>query len=211
MSSRIPAKLKNCNKDDDHVDDDGFQGRGRGESRRGNWVRSGPILSCPSNLTTTEDPCLLLITSPRWHLWASPSPTSPHSLSPSLPHPDRRSWLACRGQPSLPLPVAPTLVKESFLYLMFLSYTNWQIWIQYDVLVGMDTVIRELLPQQQPRTIERRDLQYITISKEELTSSDSLSPDPWKRDAREKAEKQQQLHIVDLLDKEIQELQVGTV
>lgn len=74
----------------------------------------------------------------------------------------------------------------------------------------MDTVIRELLPQQQPRTIERRDLQYITISKEELTSSDSLSPDPWKRDAREKAEKQQQLHIVDLLDREIQELQVGT-
>lgn len=77
------------------------------------------------------------------------------------------------------------------------------------LLLGMDTVIRELLPQQQPRTIERRDLQYITISKEELTSSDSLSPDPWKRDAREKAEKQQQLHIVDLLDKEIQELQVG--
>uniref|UniRef100_A0A4W6EQK0 Afadin, adherens junction formation factor n=1 Tax=Lates calcarifer TaxID=8187 RepID=A0A4W6EQK0_LATCA len=76
-----------------------------------------------------------------------------------------------------------------------------------NVISGMDTVIRELLPQQQPRTIERRDLQYITISKEELTSSDSLSPDPWKRDAREKAEKQQQLHIVDLLDKEIQELQ----
>uniref|UniRef100_A0A3B4ZAR1 Afadin n=1 Tax=Stegastes partitus TaxID=144197 RepID=A0A3B4ZAR1_9TELE len=76
-----------------------------------------------------------------------------------------------------------------------------------NIIVGMDTVIRELLPQQQPRTIERRDLQYITISKEELTSSDSLSPDPWKRDAREKAEKQQQLHIVDLLDKEIQELQ----
>uniref|UniRef100_A0A667YMR1 Afadin, adherens junction formation factor n=1 Tax=Myripristis murdjan TaxID=586833 RepID=A0A667YMR1_9TELE len=70
-----------------------------------------------------------------------------------------------------------------------------------------NNVIRELLPQQQPRTIERRDLQYITISKEELSSSDSLSPDPWKRDAREKAEKQQQLHIVDLLDKEIQELQ----
>ncbi|KAJ8396215.1 hypothetical protein AAFF_G00020820, partial [Aldrovandia affinis] len=70
-----------------------------------------------------------------------------------------------------------------------------------------DTVIRELLPQQQPRTIERRDLQYITISKEELSSGDSLSPDPWKRDAREKLEKQQQLHIVDLLDREIQELQ----
>ncbi|KAG9347510.1 hypothetical protein JZ751_005078 [Albula glossodonta] len=70
-----------------------------------------------------------------------------------------------------------------------------------------DTVIRELLPQQQPRTIERRDLQYITISKEELSSGDSLSPDPWKRDAREKLEKQQQMHIVDLLDREIQELQ----
>lgn len=70
-----------------------------------------------------------------------------------------------------------------------------------------DTVIRDLQPQQQPRTIERRDLQYITISKEELSAADSLSPDPWKRDAKEKLEKQQQLHIVDLLDKEIQELQ----
>ncbi|XP_036437953.1 afadin isoform X14 [Colossoma macropomum] len=73
-----------------------------------------------------------------------------------------------------------------------------------------DTVIRDLQPQQQPRTIERRDLQYITISKEELSASDSLSPDPWKRDAREKLEKQQQMHIVDLLDKEIQELQAKT-
>ncbi|XP_043919082.1 afadin isoform X3 [Protopterus annectens] len=70
-----------------------------------------------------------------------------------------------------------------------------------------DTVIRELLPQQQPRTIERRDLQYITISKEELSSGDSLSPDPWKRDAKEKLEKQQQMHIVDMLSKEIHELQ----
>ncbi|XP_036918765.1 afadin isoform X6 [Sturnira hondurensis] len=70
-----------------------------------------------------------------------------------------------------------------------------------------DTVIRELQPQQQPRTIERRDLQYITISKEELSSGDSLSPDPWKRDAREKLEKQQQLHLVDMLSREIRELQ----
>ncbi|XP_069463517.1 afadin isoform X4 [Ambystoma mexicanum] len=70
-----------------------------------------------------------------------------------------------------------------------------------------ETVIRELQPQQQPRTIERRDLQYITISKEELSSSDSLSPDPWKRDAKEKMEKQQQMHIVDLLSKEIHDLQ----
>ncbi|XP_044145573.1 afadin isoform X3 [Bufo gargarizans] len=70
-----------------------------------------------------------------------------------------------------------------------------------------ETVIRELQPQQQPRTIERRDLQYITISKEELSSTDSLSPDPWKRDAKEKLEKQQQMHIVDMLSKEINELQ----
>ncbi|XP_017652343.1 afadin isoform X10 [Nannospalax galili] len=70
-----------------------------------------------------------------------------------------------------------------------------------------ETVIRELQPQQQPRTIERRDLQYITVSKEELSSGDSLSPDPWKRDAREKLEKQQQMHIVDMLSKEIHELQ----
>ncbi|XP_060229321.1 afadin isoform X14 [Meriones unguiculatus] len=70
-----------------------------------------------------------------------------------------------------------------------------------------ETVIRELQPQQQPRTIERRDLQYITISKEELSSGDSLSPDPWKRDAREKLEKQQQMHIVDMLSKEIHDLQ----
>ncbi|XP_036281461.1 afadin isoform X3 [Pipistrellus kuhlii] len=70
-----------------------------------------------------------------------------------------------------------------------------------------ETVIRELQPQQQPRTIERRDLQYITVSKEELSSGDSLSPDPWKRDAKEKLEKQQQLHIVDMLSREIQELQ----
>ncbi|XP_053317193.1 afadin isoform X16 [Spea bombifrons] len=70
-----------------------------------------------------------------------------------------------------------------------------------------ETVIRELQPQQQPRTIERRDLQYITISKEELSSSDSLSPDPWKRDAKEKLEKQQQMHIADMLSKEINELQ----
>uniref|UniRef100_A0A2R8ZHV2 Afadin n=1 Tax=Pan paniscus TaxID=9597 RepID=A0A2R8ZHV2_PANPA len=70
-----------------------------------------------------------------------------------------------------------------------------------------ETVIRELQPQQQPRTIERRDLQYITVSKEELSSGDSLSPDPWKRDAKEKLEKQQQMHVVDMLSKEIQELQ----
>ncbi|XP_038659229.1 afadin isoform X9 [Scyliorhinus canicula] len=70
-----------------------------------------------------------------------------------------------------------------------------------------DTIIRELQPQQQPRTIERRDLQYFTISKEQLPGSDSLSPDPWKRDAKEKMEKQQQQHLLEMLSKEIEELQ----
>ncbi|XP_051793000.1 LOW QUALITY PROTEIN: afadin [Acanthochromis polyacanthus] len=118
---------------------------------------------------------------------ASVGPPQPYLPPQPQPPPSRPEKLASLPRSAVPpQPVPPTLpVTHS----------------------SMDTVIRELLPQQQPRTIERRDLQYITISKEELTSSDSLSPDPWKRDAREKAEKQQQLHIVDLLDKEIQELQ----
>ncbi|KAM7395995.1 hypothetical protein PAMA_007328 [Pampus argenteus] len=115
---------------------------------------------------------------------ASAAPPQPYLPSQPQPPPSRPEKLS-----SLPRSAVPPPASAS------------------NPAVGMDTVIRELLPQQQPRTIERRDLQYITISKEELTSSDSLSPDPWKRDAREKAEKQQQLHIVDLLDKEIQELQ----
>lgn len=94
-------------------DDDDFPGRGRGESKRGSWVRSGPIPSCPSNLTTTEDQCLLLTTSPLMPLWPRPSPTFPHSLSPSLPHPDQRSWRAYLGQLFLPLPVPPTLLVKS--------------------------------------------------------------------------------------------------
>ena len=52
-------------------------------------------------------------------------------------------------------------------------------------------------------------LQVLRL-KQTSAEFDSLSPDPWKRDAREKLEKQQQMHIVDLLDKEIQELQAKT-
>eukprot|EP00061_Rhincodon_typus_P013945 g40646.t1 len=40
-----------------------------------------------------------------------------------------------------------------------------------------------------------------------MPGSDSLSPDPWKRDAKEKMEKQQQQHLLEMLSKEIQELQ----
>ncbi|XP_064196403.1 afadin isoform X4 [Anguilla rostrata] len=112
-------------------------------------------------------------------------------------------------------PQSPAQVPQTYLPLQLASQAQQQQPPRPEKLASLprgappphDTVIRELLPQQQPRTIERRDLQYITISKEELSSGDSLSPDPWKRDAREKLEKQQQLHIVDLLDREIQELQ----
>ncbi|KAG7465662.1 hypothetical protein MATL_G00155950 [Megalops atlanticus] len=69
-----------------------------------------------------------------------------------------------------------------------------------------DTVIRDFLPQQQPRTVERHDLRFVTLAAEE-PASDSLSPDPWKRDAREQLEKRQRLRVVDLLDGEIRELQ----
>ncbi|XP_054910283.1 afadin isoform X11 [Poeciliopsis prolifica] len=113
---------------------------------------------------------------------ASVAPPQPYHAPQAQPPPSRPEKLSSLPRSAVPPPAAANSA-------------------------AMDTVIRELLPQQQPRTIERRDLQYITISKEELSTSDSLSPDPWKRDAREKAEKQQQLHIVDLLDKEIQELQ----
>ena len=82
-------------------------GRGRRGSRRGSWGRSGPTPLCPSNPTTTEEPCLRLTTSPRWPPWLHPSPTSP--LSPSLPHPDQRSWPACRGQRYRTRPAPPTL------------------------------------------------------------------------------------------------------
>ncbi|KAG9336263.1 hypothetical protein JZ751_002610 [Albula glossodonta] len=68
-----------------------------------------------------------------------------------------------------------------------------------------ETVIRDFLPQQQPHTVERRDLRFVTLGAEE-PSSDSLSPDPWKRDAREQLEKRQRLRVVDLLDGEIREL-----
>ncbi|XP_029351621.1 afadin isoform X4 [Echeneis naucrates] len=136
-------------------------------------------------------------------------PVQPHNNGGAMPPPHHQTPMASVAppqpyQPPLPQPQPPPSRPEKLASLQRsavpppTSASNP---------AGMDTVIRELLPQQQPRTIERRDLQYITISKEELTSSDSLSPDPWKRDAREKAEKQQQLHIVDLLDKEIQELQ----
>ncbi|AWP20369.1 putative afadin [Scophthalmus maximus] len=118
-------------------------------------------------------------------------PVQPHNNGGSMPPPHHQPPLASVAPPQPYLPPQPQPQPPPS---------------RPEKLARMDTVIRDLLPQQQPRTIERRDLQYITISKEELTS-DSLSPDPWKRDAREKAEKQQQLHIVDLLDKEIQDLQ----
>ncbi|XP_069575174.1 afadin isoform X13 [Brachyistius frenatus] len=136
-------------------------------------------------------------------------PVQPHNNGGSVPPPHHQPPLPSVAPPQPYLPPQPQLPPSRPEKLASLprSAVPPPASASHPAGKSMDTVIRELLPQQQPRTIERRDLQYITISKEELTSSDSLSPDPWKRDAREKAEKQQQLHIVDLLDKEIQELQ----
>ncbi|KAF3703108.1 Afadin Afadin adherens junction formation factor [Channa argus] len=132
-------------------------------------------------------------------------PVQPHNNGGALPPPQHQPPLSSVAPPQPYLPPQPPLSRPEKLVSLPQSAVPPPASASNPA--GMDTVIRDLLPQQQPRTIERRDLQYITISKEELMSSDSLSPDPWKRDAREKAEKQQQLHIVDLLDKEIQELQ----
>ncbi|XP_076612742.1 afadin isoform X26 [Chaetodon auriga] len=134
-------------------------------------------------------------------------PVQPHNNGGSMPPPHHQPPLPSVAPPQPYLPPQPQPPPSRPEKLASLPRSAVPPPASGPNPAGMDTVIRELLPQQQPRTIERRDLQYITISKEELTSSDSLSPDPWKRDAREKAEKQQQLHIVDLLDKEIQELQ----
>ncbi|XP_076024133.1 afadin isoform X2 [Genypterus blacodes] len=136
-------------------------------------------------------------------------PVQPHNNGGVLPPPHHQPAMALMSTPQPYLPPQPQSHPPPSRPEILASLPRSAIPAPSSAAnsAGVDTVIRELLPQQQPRTIERRDLQYITISKEELTSSDSLSPDPWKRDAREKAEKQQQLHIVDLLDKEIQELQ----
>ncbi|XP_051908213.1 afadin isoform X14 [Hippocampus zosterae] len=156
----------------------------REQERKLGQIRANPVMPVPPHNNGGTMPPPPAHHHPHPHQQQQPPLTPgsmgpPHAFPPSQP-PSRPEKLA-----SLPRSAVPPASNPP---------------------AGMDTVIRDLLPQQQPRTIERRDLQYITISKEELTS-DSLSPDPWKRDAREKAEKQQQLHIVDLLDKEIQELQ----
>uniref|UniRef100_A0A1A8PCK0 Afadin n=2 Tax=Nothobranchius rachovii TaxID=451742 RepID=A0A1A8PCK0_9TELE len=134
-------------------------------------------------------------------------PVQPHNNGGAMPPPHHQPPVASMAPPQPYLPLQPQHPPSRPEKLSSLPRSAVPPPISSSNPTGMDTVIRELLPQQQPRTIERRDLQYITINTEGLTSSDSLSPDPWKRDAREKAEKQQQLHIVDLLDKEIQELQ----
>uniref|UniRef100_A0A1A8GBQ7 Myeloid/lymphoid or mixed-lineage leukemia (Trithorax homolog), translocated to, 4 n=1 Tax=Nothobranchius korthausae TaxID=1143690 RepID=A0A1A8GBQ7_9TELE len=134
-------------------------------------------------------------------------PVQPHNNGGGMPPPHHQPPVASMAPPQPYLPLQPQHPPSRPEKLSSLPRSAVPPPISSSNPTGMDTVIRELLPQQQPRTIERRDLQYITINTEGLTSSDSLSPDPWKRDAREKAEKQQQLHIVDLLDKEIQELQ----
>ncbi|XP_061430653.1 afadin isoform X6 [Lethenteron reissneri] len=76
-----------------------------------------------------------------------------------------------------------------------------------------DTIIRELRPQSQPRTIERHDLHFLvpppagTGEEESASGSPQLSPSPWARDARERQEKQRQQQQLEMLEREIAALQ----
>ncbi|XP_075909373.1 afadin isoform X2 [Petromyzon marinus] len=76
-----------------------------------------------------------------------------------------------------------------------------------------ETIIRELRPQSQPRTIERHDLHFLvpppagTGEEEGASGSPQLSPSPWARDARERQEKQRQQQQLEMLEREIAALQ----
>ncbi|XP_036810417.1 afadin isoform X1 [Oncorhynchus mykiss] len=71
-----------------------------------------------------------------------------------------------------------------------------------------DTSLQRPPAKPQPGTTPGHQDQYFSMNKEPPSEGNtSLSPDPWKRDAREKQQKQQRLQVVDLLEQEIQDLQ----
>uniref|UniRef100_A0A8C4QSF1 Afadin, adherens junction formation factor a n=1 Tax=Eptatretus burgeri TaxID=7764 RepID=A0A8C4QSF1_EPTBU len=75
----------------------------------------------------------------------------------------------------------------------------------------VQTTIRELRPQQQPHTVDRRDLLFVLPPNEAKHEQvDPLSPSPWKRDEKEKREKLQQQELLGMLEREIWELQSKT-
>uniref|UniRef100_UPI00358E763A afadin isoform X2 n=1 Tax=Myxine glutinosa TaxID=7769 RepID=UPI00358E763A len=75
----------------------------------------------------------------------------------------------------------------------------------------VQTTIRELRPQQQPHTVDRRDLLFVVPPNEvKHEQVDPLSPSPWKRDEKEKREKLQQQELLGMLEREIWELKNKT-
>ncbi|XP_067099467.1 afadin-like [Osmerus mordax] len=62
-------------------------------------------------------------------------------------------------------------------------------------------------PQQQPGVISPNQQNLYSDLHRELSGCSGLSPDPWKRAAREALEKQQRLQVVALLERELRELQ----
>ena len=62
-------------------------------------------------------------------------------------------------------------------------------------------------PQQQPGVISPNQQNLFSDLHRELSGCSGLSPDPWKRAAREALEKQQRLQVVALLERELRELQ----
>ncbi|XP_038865070.1 afadin-like, partial [Salvelinus namaycush] len=73
-----------------------------------------------------------------------------------------------------------------------------------------DTSLQRPPAKPQPGTTPGHQDQYFSMTKEPSSEGNkSLSPDPWKRDAREKQQKQQRLQVVDLLEQEIQDLQAN--
>ncbi|CAB1331291.1 unnamed protein product, partial [Coregonus sp. 'balchen'] len=71
-----------------------------------------------------------------------------------------------------------------------------------------DTSLQRPPAKPQPGATPGHQDQYFTMNKEPPSEGkNGLSPDPWKRDAREKQQKQQRLQVVDLLEQEVQDLQ----
>ncbi|XP_029585114.1 afadin-like [Salmo trutta] len=71
-----------------------------------------------------------------------------------------------------------------------------------------DTSLQRSPAKPQPGTTPGHQDQYFSMNKEPPSEGNKgLSPDPWKRDAREKQQKQQRLQVVDLLEQEVQDLQ----
>ncbi|KAJ7990781.1 hypothetical protein DPEC_G00290480 [Dallia pectoralis] len=74
-----------------------------------------------------------------------------------------------------------------------------------------DTCLYRSNAKQQSGTISGHQDQYFSMNKEQTSKGNNgPSPDPWKREAREKQQKQQRLQVVGLLEGEVCDLQSKT-